>query len=231
MRLSSHPLSETISTLALRRGDPSAFDRLYEANAPRVLGYLMRLTGNRADAEDLLQETFLAAYEGRKGYALRSQPLAWLLGIARRRWRDSQRHRHPTESPPNDLIAPGNFTAAVDADISMSALLAHLPIADREIIFLSVVQQLSYREIAAIVEKPVGTVKWRAAESLRRLRQLSLEANEESGCHADITDTRENRTTANPTAGARHYPRPDGPSADGKSARLFRRTSASPDCP
>lgn len=229
MQLRSHQPPETVSAQAVRRGEPAAFDRLYEGFAPRVLGYLLRLTSNRADAEDLLQETFLAAYEGRKGYALRSQPLAWLLGIARRRWRDGQRNRHPTESPPEELAAPGNFTEAVNADLAASTLLAHLPVADREIIFLSVIQQLSYREIAVIIEKPVGTVKWRAAESLKRLRQLSLADQEEtSGRHADTT---ENRTTVDPAADTRNYSRSDGSSADRKSARIIRRTSASPDCP
>lgn len=223
--MSPHPptLPESVSARALRRGDGAAFDLLYAELAPRVLGYLLRLTDNRADAEDLLQETFLAAYDARSKYAGRSQPLAWLLGIARRRWRDGLRRRHPyqsyetlTDEPASDLPAPVNFTDAVDAQDAASVLLAHLPLSDREIIVLSVVQGLSYREIAAIIEKPVGTVKWRAAESLRRLRELSLvEPEEISNAH---------ETLQSPA-------RPDAALADRQPARPARAPAPQADCP
>lgn len=202
-------------TRVLRRGEPGAWNLLYAELSPRVLGYLLRLGVFRPDAEDLLQETFLAAYAGRTGYGGRSQPLAWLLGIARRRWRDSQRHQHPTEPQPDETPAPGNFTDQVDADDAASRLLAHLPLPDREIIVLSVVQGLSYREVAQIVEKPVGTVKWRAAESLRRLRELSLADPQNPNAH-EVT---------------RNYPRPDDAPADRQPARPIRPPTPQADCP
>src|SRR5690349_9438033 len=75
----------------IRAGDHETFDRLYARYAARVLGYLIRMGTSRAEAEDLLQDTFLAAYAGRAGLRGDCQPLAWLLGIARRRRRDGQR--------------------------------------------------------------------------------------------------------------------------------------------
>jgi RNA polymerase sigma-70 factor, ECF subfamily len=74
---------------AIRRGDPDAFAALYIRYAPRVLGYLLRLGVARQDAEDLTQETFLSALRGSASFGGRSRPLAWLLGIAVRRWREA----------------------------------------------------------------------------------------------------------------------------------------------
>jgi RNA polymerase sigma factor (sigma-70 family) len=69
---------------------------LYERHGRDVLGILLRLTnGDRAEAEDLTQETFVAAFQGQKGYSGRVPVRAWLVGIAARRWRDSLRRPRP----------------------------------------------------------------------------------------------------------------------------------------
>ena len=100
-----------MTTKQLKRGDAPVFDRLYAALAPRVLAYLLRLTnGSRADAEDLTQETFVAAFAARAD-CTGSNPLAWLLGIARRRQRDAFRAasvRPETASNPLPDVATGN---------------------------------------------------------------------------------------------------------------------------
>ena len=70
--------------------------RLYELYADRVYGFVLRLSGSPSDAEDIVQEVFLAAYAGRDGFQGRARLLTWLLGIASRRWRDRCRHNLPT---------------------------------------------------------------------------------------------------------------------------------------
>lgn len=201
-------------TRALRRGESGAWNLLYADLAPRVLGYLLRLGVARHDAEDVVQETFLAAFDGRKSYASRSLPLAWLLGIARRRWRDKARGTHPTDEPPADLPDKRDVAGEVVSDATAEGWLSLLPVADREIIVLSVLNGLSYREIADITGKPLGTVKWRAAESLKRLRAL---VPAEESHHEQTELTRPER--------------PDGASADRKFACPVRVPPASPDCP
>lgn len=164
-------------TRLLQSGDEPAFNRLYADLAPCVLGYLLRLTnGSRTDAEDLTQETFLAAYVGRGSFTGRSQPLAWLLGVARRRWRDKRRSPAPSSTALTDSIAD---TTAEDSDLServtqnvvLETALNGLEDAQREAIVLVVVQGLTYKEAADILGQPVGTVKWRVHEATRALRK------------------------------------------------------------
>ena len=72
----------------LKAGDHAAFDALFERHAAQVLGFLLPLTGSRAEAEDLVQDVFLAAYRAHASFQGRAKPISWLLGIAIRRWRD-----------------------------------------------------------------------------------------------------------------------------------------------
>src|SRR5690349_16594435 len=75
----------------LRSGDRRGFEEVYHAYAGRVLGFALRLCRERSEAEDLVQEVFLAAYSGRANFQGRASLLTWLLGIASRRWRDRGR--------------------------------------------------------------------------------------------------------------------------------------------
>jgi RNA polymerase sigma factor (sigma-70 family) len=165
-----------------RSGDRAAFDTLYARYAGPVLTFALHLTGCRADAEDLLQETFLAAYRGAAGYRGDSRLHTWLIAIALRRFRDGSRRPRPpllplfeeTDTP--DGASPVERTAvtAVLFRQSVDALDTNL----REAFLLVVVEGLTHGEAADVLGAPVGTVKWRVAEANRRLR-AALEATEE----------------------------------------------------
>jgi RNA polymerase sigma-70 factor, ECF subfamily len=178
--------NDPIDTKALHAGDASAFDRLYAQFAPRVLGYLMRLTGKgRAETEDLVQETFLAAYAGRTSFAQRSGHLAWLLGIARRRWRDDRRSEsvRPAAVSLEAVIeqAQSEDRSVAEQTIRKAMLeraLCALPETEREAVLLVIVQQLTYREAAQITGEPVGTVKWRVHAATKSMRALLSEEGE-----------------------------------------------------
>src|SRR5205807_2115964 len=74
-------------------GDAAAFAQLYVKVAPRLLGYLMGLIGERAAAEDLLQHTFMKLHEARSAYVRGADPLPWLYTIAHRTFLDEARRR------------------------------------------------------------------------------------------------------------------------------------------
>ncbi|MBB6052500.1 RNA polymerase sigma factor [Armatimonas rosea] len=161
---------------AIRRGDPDAFTALYIRYAPRVLGYLLRLGVARQDAEDLTQETFLAALRGSGRFGGRSRPLAWLLGIAVRRWRDGNR-RGP--APKQVSVEPGPDTAKQALrKVTLEHSLLQLDEPLREALLLVVVQGLSYAEAAGALAIPLGTLKWRLHEATRRMRRLLSEGEE-----------------------------------------------------
>src|ERR1700759_5478851 len=72
-------------------GDAGAFRALYALVAPRLLGYLLKMTGERALADDLLQQTFLKVHRARGSYVRGADPLPWIYAIAHRTFIDETR--------------------------------------------------------------------------------------------------------------------------------------------
>jgi RNA polymerase sigma-70 factor (ECF subfamily) len=74
-------------------GDRWAFEQIYAALAPRVLGYLMVLAKDRSTAEELLQQTFIELHGHRDVYVRGANPVPWLLSMAHRTFLDELRRR------------------------------------------------------------------------------------------------------------------------------------------
>src|SRR3954453_2124223 len=72
-------------------GDAGAFRELYALVAPRLLGYLLKMTRERALADDLLQQTFLKVHRARGAYVRGADPLPWIYAIAHRTFLDEAR--------------------------------------------------------------------------------------------------------------------------------------------
>lgn len=134
----------------------------------------LRLAGNAADAEDLVQEAMLRAYRSWDRFTLGTNAKGWLLTILRHLFINEYRRkrRHP-ESVDLDTIEPfallderqeedpqsAFFDRIVDDEVLRAV--DQLPEAFREAVMLSDVEGLSYEEIAKVLEVPVGTVKSR----------------------------------------------------------------------
>lgn len=156
------------------------FACLYENYGRDVLGILLRLTnGNRSEAEDLTQETFLAAFRGQNSFSGRVPMRAWLVGIAARRWRDSRRRPTlPTTALLEEPSISANPESTVTDRAALASALAQLPDDQQTAILLVLAQGLTYREAAAILKIPIGTLKWRVAEASKRLRTLLSDDDE-----------------------------------------------------
>jgi RNA polymerase sigma-70 factor (ECF subfamily) len=164
----------------IQEADTSFFDRLFAELAPRVQGYVRRLTGNATDAEDLTQEVFLAAYSARHSYKGGAQPLGWLMGIARRRWRDKKRGlRLSQEEMPDETSSGQDIGADVIRTVHLEACLEQLDPIAREAVLLVFGQGLTYAEAAQVLGEPVGTVKWRVHVASKTLRTLLRDETKE----------------------------------------------------
>jgi RNA polymerase sigma-70 factor, ECF subfamily len=171
-----------------RSGDRDGFEAVYARYSARVMGFALRLAGRQSEAEDLVQEVFLAAYTGRAAFQGRSSLLTWLLGIAARRWRDQCRRPHVETVPPFDDDAPesgapgaasrSTIEEQVIRSLMLSRAVAALEPPFREALLLVASQGLTYREAAEALGAPVGTVKWRVFEAMRRVRRL-MDAGED----------------------------------------------------
>ena len=158
-------------------GEREALAELYARYRGPLLVYLRSLLRDPGLAEEVLQDTLYAAWTGAAGYGRRASVRIWLLGIARRRARDALRRRAfpladaatldalPAPDPePESLAIVG---AERDA---LHAALWRLAPAHREVLVLNFLHELPYRDIAAVLDVPIGTVMSRLHHAKRALR-------------------------------------------------------------
>jgi RNA polymerase sigma-70 factor (ECF subfamily) len=166
-------------------GDASAFHELYRLLAPRLLGYLIGLVGERAAAEDLLQQTFLKVHENRSVYVRGADPTPWLYTIAHRTCLDELRRRKRSrvkltvdgEAPVEqkaDLSGAPEGSEAKDDGLSQVTLAAleQLPQNQREALILTKVHGKSHQEAAAITGTTAGAIKLRSHRAYVALRKI-----------------------------------------------------------
>lgn len=171
----------------MRRRDRAAFDALYDRYADSLPAFGVRLTGNRADAEDLVQETFLAAYSGTTSFRGNSRLLTYLMGIPLRRHRDSRRRPRTPNLPLIEDTDSTNRGAqspvenAVVAAMAFEQASAGLEEPLRVAFLLVASQGLTHRKAAHVLQIPLGTCKWRVAEATRRLRAALSETDDFTG--------------------------------------------------
>ncbi|MFO7302529.1 MAG: sigma-70 family RNA polymerase sigma factor [Acidobacteriota bacterium] len=161
-----------------RRGDQEAFRRIVEKYERRVRGLVWGLVGDRSDAEDVAQEAFLRAFRSLSSFGGRSSFRTWLFQIAlnaARTHRQSRRSRlQPEAVDPADLErAPetGSVEQGLIARDRLRRALGQLPADMREAVLLRDVEGFEYREIAELLDIPIGTVESRIFRGRARLRE------------------------------------------------------------
>jgi RNA polymerase sigma-70 factor (ECF subfamily) len=150
------------------------------------------LARSPADADDIVQEAMLRAFRGFDGWR-GGDVKAWLFAIVRNCHSTAlaQRGRRsfvplPAEGDPRDggaviSTAPGPESASIrrDEERSLERLLGELPPEHREVLVLREIEELDYREIAAVTEVPIGTVMSRLARARAALKARWLSRSEE----------------------------------------------------
>ncbi|WP_037913542.1 RNA polymerase sigma factor [Actinacidiphila yeochonensis] len=182
----------------VREGDREAFAQLYEQFARAVYNHGLRLTGDWSTAEEVMSETFLAAWQARArvqedGGTL----LPWLLGIAthkadnaRRGFRRRQGFlaRQPQPDVQEDF-APETAGRIDDARRlrAVHAALCRLRRQEREVLALCVWGGLDYQQTAEALGIAVGTVRSRLSRARGRLAALAEEGMERPGARGEMT--------------------------------------------
>lgn len=163
---------------AVRSGNVAAFDDLVEQHMRRAFAVAWRVLGHRQDAEDVVQESFLAALQKIDTFE-RGRPFSpWLLRIVANRainLRKARALRQTDEYPP-DVVSGGEspVTAAERSELrrELERALRQLPEQQRWIVQLFELDGFSGAEIADLLEMAEGTVRWHLHEARRSLRKV-----------------------------------------------------------
>ncbi len=158
-------------------GDNAAFAELVRRHQGKVRGLLLRLTGDATLADDLAQEVFLRAYRGLVGFEGRSRFSTWLYRIAYNVFLN-----HRTRTREHAALPEGFETraAAPEGDLSpqrwdlrrdLADAVARLPERYRAVVTLYYLQDVSYPEIAEVLDLPLGTVKTHLHRAKKLLRE------------------------------------------------------------
>lgn len=162
---------------ALSAGDRAAFAQLVDRWQTRLINFFYRATGNRADAEDLAQETFIELNRAAARYEAQGTFNAFIFTLARRRLIDSYRKK---SRRPLEFVDPGDYFMQSQPDErdqsreieeAFHRALAALPDNQRNAILMRQQQELSYEEIAQALEASVSAVKTWIHRARTHLRQ------------------------------------------------------------
>lgn len=169
---------------AARGGEPSAFDSLVRANGDLVYRVIGRLVSDPDDRDDLVQETFLRAYQALPNFRPGAEFRPWLLTIAINLARDAlrRRRRRPAASPladeeghaiplPSGEPGPDALLEARDLSGRAEAAFRRLDADAQAILWLRVREGLSYQEIAGVLGIACGTVMSRLSRAREALKQ------------------------------------------------------------
>jgi RNA polymerase sigma factor (sigma-70 family) len=156
-----------------RAGHSAAFEALYERYHHPVLSLCRHILREQAEAEDVVQHTFLAAWRDLMRSEKPIQLRAWLFTIARNRCRNELARRRPVvgaELPDVvDLRSPERAASEAELFRQLDAALGALPFEQRSAFVLAHLQGLSYEEVGTIEGVGVGTVKSRIARAREKL--------------------------------------------------------------
>ncbi len=153
------------------RGDEDCLRTLYDRFAERILRYVYTLLHNRHLAEEIVQETMVAVWNGAGRFGGRSKVSTWIFGIARHRAMDLLRREIRGERVPDAVLTIPDPAPSVERREHVLSALSGLPDDQREVVFLTFYEGLSYKEIAATLEIPEGTVKSRMYHAKRKLAE------------------------------------------------------------
>ena len=171
--------------LAVRQGEVGRLGTLFDRHHQRIYRFCLRLTGDPAASEDLVQDIFMRVLKYRRTYRGDRDFLPWLYRLARNatndHFRRTARRRETGDEIPDrasgDPTPWEGLESREEARLMRRALL-ELPVARREVLVLSRFEQRRYDEIAGLLGCSAGAVKVRVHRALKQLREVYLELEE-----------------------------------------------------
>jgi RNA polymerase sigma-70 factor, ECF subfamily len=178
-------LDERAVVIAAQKGDRDAFKLIYDCYRDRVYNFIFYSIGDELRAEDVLQVVFVKIFRGLPGFRFEASLATWIYRIALNECLNQQRRRVIRQVPFEALLGSDDEPCAAPADLHHAEAerreIVHRAVMDlspklRSVVALRYLDELSYEEIAAVLECSAGTVASRLNRALgqleKRLRPL-----------------------------------------------------------
>jgi RNA polymerase sigma-70 factor (ECF subfamily) len=183
-------------------GDEDAFRQLVERHYRMVLSVAYRALGSVPAAEDCAQEVFIKVHRKLRSYRADMPFINWLHRVTANAVTDTIRRRRVDLSldtiaheAPSELGDPAEAAARRERRLAVRTAMASLPSRLRDAITLQVFHELSYQEIAQVLDIPIGTVMSRIHNAKRQLRRRLVDYMGESSSRAGPNNPGENAST------------------------------------
>lgn len=173
---------EHMLIVELKRGSKKAFDKIYSFYAGRLLSYCVKFTKNREDAEEIVQDVFIALWNNRETIRKETRLSSLLFSISR--YRVINAYRSSLNAPiyedyvkyQDEIYAKDNYSRIEYGEYvkSLKAAIHKLPLTQQRVILLSRFSQLSNKEIANELSLSEQTVKNQLSVGLKALRRLLM---------------------------------------------------------
>jgi RNA polymerase sigma-70 factor (ECF subfamily) len=167
-----------------RDGDRAAFADLVERYWQRLFRWLYQLTRDRHTAEDLTQEAFLRAFAHLSRFQPGTNFVAWIFRIAHNAFANICRSNRKREQMPEEILdrSVGPYEEAVgrEAAEDVARALEQLPTDYRAALLLRVEEELSFRQIAEVLDLTEETARWRVFKARKRLLELLSPTEDDS---------------------------------------------------
>lgn len=178
-------VSDSFQSLIRRwkQGDPTAFDQIYERTRKVVFYAVLGILHDASLAEDILQDTYMRFLERLDQYQ-EGNLLSFLVTMAKRLAINEYHKRRRTVHADESIDYLPAFDASADLETQtehkdlIDRALSALTETERSIVVLYTIANLSHREIAAVLEKPIGTVTWMYQIALAKMRKAIKEVKE-----------------------------------------------------
>lgn len=177
-----HKVSDAELVRRAQKGDTGAFEALFERHRRGLLAYVNGMTKDLQAAEDIVQDVFVRLARRLDTINPRRGASPWLYRVARNRAVDHLRKRAPEVLPGEEALRewlgraggdnPANALLRTEAVALVREALLSMEPGDRDVLMLRFFGGLRFREIAAVLKRPMGTVLWQSRRSLEKLRRL-----------------------------------------------------------
>ena len=177
---------EQIMIQKCRNGEVAAFGPLIKNYRKQLYSYLLRLSGNREDAEDLFQETLIKTWKGIKRYSEQQKFSSWLFTIAHNTAMDKLRKRNKenmiTEIEPDELSHandPHKELILKEVGEKIKRAVEQLPFKQKEVFLLRANGEMSFKEISQTTNEPLNTVLSHMHYSIKKIKKFLGNENEQ----------------------------------------------------